>query len=337
MKRIFSLMLMALSLSLSNVSTVQASNPDKCYWVGIGGVHLETTLPVPPVIELKLAGIGKVMASSRQSAAPSQLISGSIKCPNPPITRITQAYDLKFDGPLQLEDGYSDVYKTGVKGVGLRLTSSQQAIPRELTSNNGNVTSIIFDSIITYEFVRTHFIVGTGRINLNFKITLRVNGWLAGTLNANNITVLENKGYFDGCAGVRKDIKVPMGKVWAGEIRANSAPTKSFTLDVRCTGLPAGSKLPVKTYFEGDSPGTGRLNILEGGASGVEISLLAGQGTGIKLPFSRGQAIDMTWQRSDAEGEIYTLPINARYVQKDSLKVEPGKADAVLNYIIEYN
>ena len=95
--------------------------------------------------------------------------------------------------------------------------------------------------------------------------------------------------------------------------------------------------MPIKAYFEGDSPSAGRLNLLNGGAEGVGILLLGGTGISSVLPFSKNQAISMTWNRTDAQGELYNLSIKARYVQKPGVKVEPGKADAVLNYIIEYD
>lgn len=341
MKIVFLWMVMV--LSTFGFCAAQADVSSTCYWtinsVSLGNERREFSVTVPDLIKLKLVAVGEVMGVSAPQQVQSPVRWADVKCPPDRYPQLEHFYSMAPGSAAQLESGYKDVYKTGITGVGVRFRSNyystEYTVPGVFRISNGVAMVNAPMYKLTYEFVRTALDVRAGAVNLNFIFRYQLNDWHAANISGNGTVHLETDSYFAGCAGVRKDIQVPMRDVWVGELQ-NNPRTEAFNLDVRCIGLPAGSKLPVKAYFEGDSPGAGRLNLSDGGATGVEILLRVGL-AGIPLPFSQGQAIHMTWQRSDVEGEVYTLPITARYAKKTGSQVVPGRADAVLNYIIEYN
>ncbi|QJI31246.1 type 1 fimbrial protein [Pseudomonas sp. ADAK18] len=324
-------------LSLFGVCSAWANNPDKCYWRMDGSAqHHDLSAKIPSNIKLKFVGVGQIMARADFAVVAPGVVWSGAKCPYQMVPEVKIAYEMAHDSAAQLEDGYTDVYKTGLKGVGIRFkTSTYGVVPSMSVSRNGNSVSVLVTAQFAYELVRTSKLLDIGPLKLDYKIAFRLNDWHAATIHGSGDIPVETDSYFSGCAGVRKDIKVLMSKTWTGELQSNSARTEGFDLNVRCTGLPAGTKLPVKVYFEGDSPSDGRLNLTSGGATGVEISLQNAMGA--ELPFSQSRAMSMEWMRSDAEGEIYNLPAKARYIQKPGTPVTVGRADAVLNYIIEYN
>ena len=326
--------------------TAKAANPDKCYWINSGNDdHQITTVRIPSSVNLKMVDVGHNMGWAKGYGVEvnKQPLYSGIRCPYPDAAKLHLSYTIMPSSGMKPVPGRPNTYQTGVQGIGVKISTSAlwgvfRHFPIEYTGQNlvSGITPVL--SLYDYEFIRTGAVVGTGRMNLNFQIAFKVNDWHALTINSElKSTEVVIQSFFTGCSGVEKEIKVPMSDVRAGEVMLGNTRVEAFNMEVRCVGLPAGSKLPVKAYFEGDSPGAGRLNLLNSGAKGVEISLLGGAGTGTALPFSQNQAISMTWLKTDAQGEIYTLPIKARYVQKPGVKVEPGKADAVLNYIIEYN
>lgn len=326
--------------------TARAEDPI-CFWmkdrqnIPSGIEHIDYKVGLISSLYLKMVNVGEVMGSATSNiGVVGEASSPYFKCRHPQVITILRKYELPQSSALQLENGYRDVYKTALKGVGVRLKMTQGvsilSVPGVFSSANYPAIVGQAASSLTYEFVRTAQGVESGALNLDFVISGKINDWHALSITGNNTTQLVAQSYFSGCVGTQKDIKVPMGKIWSGDLPSNTR-TETFSLDVRCSGLRAGTKLPVKAYFEGDSSGPGRLELRSGGATGVEILLRGGPGAGVALPFYKSQAIEMTWQGTDTEGELYTLPITARYAKKANTKVVPGRADAVLNYIIEYN
>ncbi|WP_025128988.1 fimbrial protein [Pseudomonas sp. PH1b] len=345
--RIIILLLAIVFLTMA-FDTARADNPNNCYWwngnsSGDDTERREFSVDASSTMKFQMVAVGKVMATS----AVYQMSGEHYKCPVPPVITVKSTYAIAPDSGAELESGYRDVYKTGVVGIGIRFKVSgsglnDASIPASYSYANhiNSVNSVV--TSLRYEFVRTAQGVGSGDLRLNFKIRFMVDQWYAANININGITQVETGGYFAGCAGVKKNISVPMGKVWAGDMQAEATPSKSFDLDVLCTGLPAASKLPVKVYFEGNSSTDGRLSLnalgAPGVARGVEVSLLGGSGD-TPLPFHKSyKALSMQWTATSPQGELYNLPIKARYVKIGwNSQVKPGKADATLNYILEYN
>lgn len=109
----------------------------------------------------------------------------------------------------------------------------------------------------------------------------------------------------------------------------------SFGLDVVCSGMAAGTKIPGRVYFDGNSDGPGQLNLDLGCAKDVYISLLSDKG--VIIPFSLGNALAMIWMRSEPKGEIYRLSVVASYAKRNLQNTGVGKANAALIYLLEYN
>ncbi|MBD8557123.1 type 1 fimbrial protein [Pseudomonas fluorescens] len=315
-------------------SFAQADNPNKCYWwaSATGSSYMRTwNVVAPSQLELRRATMGSVMASS--SVIPIHTEWYQLTCPfsTVPVYRISTT----IEGG-ELEDGFNDVYKTGIPGIGVRLVavgwfdSSLPFVIERPNRSDTTMTTNVMDNI-RFDFIRTLRDVTPGQFRMNFTIKHNLNGWDAAQIKISGTTTLTTQSYFSGCTGVER-LNIPMGRVSFGQLGEKQ---KAFNLDVLCSGMAAGTKVPVKVYFEGDSDGPGRLNLEPGGAQGVEISLLNDRG--LRLPFSQGSAMQMTWTRSQPNGELYRLPVVAEYARKASEKIEAGKANGTLNYILEYN
>jgi type 1 fimbria pilin len=321
-----------IAMAIASVFNVAwADNSGKCYWKPLPGGSIsselvQSNIKAPSTQQIKKTNIGEVITS-----ADFRSFSKDLKCP---MSVKTLTYIYSIEG-RELAEGFTNVYKSGVKGIGVRLVDTDYGLYRPLpySTSYNNSENVRFESIyrITAEFVRTTQDVDSGLADMNFLIKFKVNDWNAREIRIIGTTPIENLVYFEGCSGVG-NINIPMGKVAISEL--GTRPAKQFDLDVLCSGLPTGTKPPVNVWFEGDSAGTGRLNLLPGGAQGVEIALSEPQGT--ELPFTKAGALSMDWIRSQPDGEIYRLPIKAEYVKKQNQKVTAGKADAVLNYILEY-
>ncbi|MDF3865955.1 fimbrial protein [Pseudomonas denitrificans (nom. rej.)] len=318
------------ALLISIFSGVTYAN--SCYWIDNNKFeHRDFIESLPSTIDLARVPIGGVMASAKIG---KPLYGKRFYCPHNKVPEVLLVYTASG---LTLSDGFSDVFQSGAPGIGIRLKIDSgwpegQIIPFEYKLRNGEAIGLEVDSI-KMDFIRTALYVEGKTVNLNFDVDLNTNGnWHTATMKFGGAINLVNRQYFAGCSGADL-INVNLGTLSLASI--DSGPTKNFHLNVLCTGLPAGTNLPVKVYFEGNSDGPGRLNIAPGGAEGVEIALSSAQGK--KLPFNKSDALNLTWINSDPAGERYDLEVDARYARKPGEVAKPGKADAVLNYILEYN
>lgn len=311
--------------------SASAQNRNQCYWYQWTSGPTDdtasrtTNFEFLPTQELKLVPVGQSMGSYRLNYA----LGGSrlIKCPDLTVPTVNISYWLEG---ASLEPGYRDVYSTNVPGVGFRLVQRgyfTESVP--FTRSTRNAVALVFGiSDLYVEFIRTAFEIKTGNVDLNFTVYARYHDWTALTFYANSRVLLTTKEYFTGCAGAQT-ITFPLGKVNAADLPLRK--TRRLNLEVVCTGLPAGSKLPVKVYFEGSFNGPGRLSLTPGGATGVEIALSR---DGTKLP---GSAVDMDWMRSESGGERYRLPIDVGYERIGDSTVKAGQANGTMNYVIDYN
>ncbi|MBD9680830.1 hypothetical protein IB274_29280 [Pseudomonas sp. PDM18] len=322
------------SLALTIISLLAMQSlwaAEGCRWSDNGGTEFRVVeRSVPASIALAKVNIGGVMAKQYSGSAPAQAY-GCQPVSTYPTLEYGEYVTTGANGGLA--DGFSNVYKTNLKGVGVRFSrNSTTILPYSKAVANANNSNVWQTNYYIIEFIRTAREVETGTLHYDHKLELRVMG--ASVMEGLFIgsTKVSSPNYFSGCSGV-ENLNINMGQVLLRDL-AKFTP-KEFNLDVLCEGLPAGTKLPVKIYFEGNSPGAGRLNLQPGGAEGVEISLTNDRK--VKLPFIKGSALSMAWTRSEASGEIYRLPIVAQYVKSGSADIVPGRADAILNYILEYN
>lgn len=234
---------------------------------------------------------------------------------------------------MKLADGFSNVYETGVSGIGIRFSllnrQGRKYVPYEFKyPRNG---SEVWGTII-YDFVKTDAVVRNGVADINATFQHSFNGdWNSSDLKVSGTIKIENERRITSCVSIG-DTLIRMGAVDASVVGTTAG--RDFSLQAKCNhDGPSGQPLPVKVYFEGDTAGPGRLNLAAGGAQGIEISLT--DDTGRPMPFSEINAVNMT--SPDTTTGNYMLRVNAEYVQKPGQKIIPGQANATLNYIFEYN
>ncbi|MFJ1253851.1 fimbrial protein [Cupriavidus sp. CuC1] len=175
--------------------------------------------------------------------------------------------------------------------------------------------------------------------NFSFQFLPPNRGELSATYRPANPSTIKvvNPVFFEGCMPLDKVRNVPMGKELARGIQAGTASKKDFSFEIRCEGKP--NKLPpVKVYFQGDSPAAGMLRLSDAGkpgvASGVGIALTNNRG--VKLPFSGASTIALDWRRSETGGEVYGFSGIASYAPIGG-EVKPGRANATMTYVLDYN
>lgn len=127
-----------------------------------------------------------------------------------------------------------------------------------------------------------------------------------------------------------------MGKASIPSLKSGATPEKTFTFDVRCRGMRPEKPVPVKIYFEGDSTASGMLNLSGAGQASVAqvVAIDLKNDKSSKLPFNKSDAINLNWQRSEAD--ICRFSGSTRYAASGS-EIKPGKADAALLHALEYN
>lgn len=325
----FALHIAVAFLSIVTSSVATADNTAGCWWSPQSSNQrkLYFSLAMTPKT-LYLAPIGQRMSYQAFSL---KSVSSYIdfKCP----TKVnTIHYSYTVDGPL--EDGYDDVYRTNLSGIGIRLVDFRlnRSLPFESSYTNAPRMIGRLPEPLHVELIRTARDIQKGNLNVNFKIHAQVEDWDAAEIEVIGQVELISSNYFSGCTGEKRQ-DIPLGKV-AIPLLEQQTP-RTVGLSVLCTGLLPGSNLPVKIYFEGNNEGAGMLNLNPGGAEGIGVALTTP--AGVKLPFSKWAGLAMQWIKSEEDGERYTFEFNAKYARKGSAKIKPGRADAVLNYILDYN
>ncbi|WP_372822797.1 fimbrial protein [Pseudomonas parafulva] len=317
--------MMAAIFAMLVSGTAYADNTDGCYWFPNESDKRKKVYNFTPAAskQLNMAAVGGRMAYQ------SFNIYDVFKCP----LRINRI-NFRFSINAPLEEGYENVFRTNVPGVGIRFVDSSRSLkmPYESGYNNAAAMGGTMPAPLNMELVRTNRDVKTGKVDINFKIVLKVQDWEAAEINFVGPIDLTSSNYFSGCTGEKRQ-DISLGQV-AIPLMDQQVP-RNIGLNVLCTGLLPGSKLPVRIYFEGSNAGPGMLNLTPGGAEGIGIALTTPAGE--KLSFTSWPTLPLKWVNSEEGGERYTFEFNAKYARKGSEKMTPGKADAVLNYILNYN
>ncbi|AZD06323.1 hypothetical protein C4K26_0901 [Pseudomonas chlororaphis] len=295
-----------------------------------------TIPPLAGTTSLSPAPIGQVMAS--QTIYLSRGISYPISCNYDNVGMTMNVTGLE-------PAGLPNVHKTSVEGVGVRIG---------FDSPSGNWRGIQYPplqrgthplyptplpTILVIEFVRTGTAVGKGPISFGFKAEFWAPGISTVPFVGTGLTTdVTNSIYFSACEAQVKSIIVPMGKVAVANIRTGNTQAQNFNLNVYCKGLRPTQPAPVKIYFQGATTSDGLLKFNDAGqshvASGAAIELTNGKGT--RLPFTPSQALNLDWQHSQPDAEVYHFAGQARYVPSGG-EVKAGKADAVVSYVLVYN
>lgn len=232
------------------------------------------------------------------------------------------------------------VYETGVKGLGVQfcLVLWSSEICPYYSQVVHSLGTWPLPSYLVMKIIRTGRDVESGKsVPMAFTIDWVIGGF-AVQVRGKGTTELVNDVYFSGCESVGAAVNVQMGKQTIQHIKNGSTREVPFNFDVRCSGLKSGAKVPVKVYFEGNSQADGMLKLSNlgqtGVASGVGISLVNDKG--VKLPFDIARSVALDWNRDAAEGSIYRFSGKAKYAPTGD-EMKPGKGDATMSFVINYN
>ncbi|AZD07200.1 hypothetical protein C4K26_1786 [Pseudomonas chlororaphis] len=233
-----------------------------------------------------------------------------------------------------------NVYETGVKGLGVQfcVTWFASLVCPFYSQGIHGMGEWPLPSSLVMRIIRTDRNVGSGKsVPMAFTIDWLIGG-AAFQVRGQGTTELVNDIFFAGCESVGAAVNVQMGKQTIENITKGSVREVPFNFDVRCDGLKPDTKVPVKVYFEGNSQADGLLKLVNlgqpGVASGVGISLVNNKG--VKLPFDISRSVALDWNREIAEGSIYRFSGSAKYVPTGG-EIKPGKGDATMSFVLNYN
>lgn len=297
-------------------------------------------ISVPAQIVMNKVPVGGVLASFESPAVADNLAN----CV--PQMVIATTLDTKGLTPSVIPN----VYKTNFEGVGIRITgwsnNKLYFTPPSKTITGKDGTYVAWPTHIKVEYIRIGQEVGrSGPVTSDFLVEHIVPRNYTNVPDvvsfepSSKTTELINEVYFTSCESRTPVLNVAMGSQYMNKIVTKTAPKKNFSFEVLCHGPSQDKPPPVKIYFEGDSPADGLLNLSghgrEGVARGVYIELTASDGG--RLPFSKENSINLNWLRSEKDAEVYRFLGQAQYVENLTEAPKPGKADATMTYVLEYN
>ncbi|WP_080925942.1 fimbrial protein [Pseudomonas chlororaphis] len=237
-------------------------------------------------------------------------------------------------------------YKTNVEGVEVQIgfsffpnsTDVHVAGPYKAIVDPGS--SLFIPTTMVIKFIRTGSqIARKGVIDINYSASLNVNGSPLVIFDARNVKLNFSQDiYMMACATATHPVTVLMGTTNTVVIASDRAPSKRMAFEAKCSGS-LGATSPVRVYFDGDVTPDGLLRINRegepGSATGVAIAVLDARGN--KLPFKdRAKSIGLTWLRGNDLEAYYGFEGTARYVPNGKT-LKPGRADASLIYVLDYN
>lgn len=303
------------------------------------GLPGSTTLSaLPSSLVLQRVGIGQVMASARVSTNGV----GAWVCQHNDVHGMTA-----ITGML-LADGYSNVYQTGIDGIGVRFgfqanhaTWDGVLYPAFQVTTPTPTRDVHFPDNAIIEFIRTGAVVGSGAVSFDMSTQFYINTSPMSSVQINGShlgTTLINNSYYSSCRNAGVDPTVDMQRATPSQIRNGTAAQHGFALDIRCDNAISGSRPPVKIYFAGSVVGSGLIALDRQGqndvAKGVGVKLT--DSVGAALPFSSSSALTLAWNSSSAGGDFYRFDGRARYAPIGG-EITAGKGDATLTYVLQYN
>ncbi|QLL11381.1 fimbrial protein [Pseudomonas chlororaphis] len=309
-----------------------------CYW-GTQPKNNTYQINIPSSLTIKPAPVGGVLARHSQKVGNAE----AIFCTQGDTANMTISHGLQ---PSTIPN----VYQTNVPGIGIRVVASR-SILGEQSDGYSFPGQFVFSgwqtpylpTYIYVEYVRTGVAVGSGLVTASFtaKYILPSNSGLTPSVMSyisTGSTKLENNVYFSSCESQEPTKTVPMGKIAISNIKSSTTQEQRFSFEVRCRGMQPTTPLPMKIYFEGDSKASGLLNLTGAGQAGVAqgVAIELQNDKGSKLPFNKPGAINMDWQRSEIDSEVYRFSGVARYAASGG-EIKAGKADATMTYVLDYN
>ncbi|WP_165677134.1 fimbrial protein [Metapseudomonas otitidis] len=234
--------------------------------------------------------------------------------------------DRGFVGGLSAVSGLSNVYPSGVPGIGVRVAWSRNASTPAQMSGGQYMTS---PRISTEKIARGRYtpanrwwiqLIKTGPIESGMYAIPNIDIYYHNQLSNRlvftplNVTILTR-----GCRLLNPSQNVPLGKSWLKDFKGvgSTAWPKDFDIDLQCD-----PNVVVSYRIDGLRHDDSTLKNTEGRdmAKGVGIELLSRHGASGPLPMGK----EVPLGRTPAQVTNPRIPLTARYRQVDST-VEPGQ------------
>lgn len=249
----------------------------------------------------------------------------------------------------RLSPGYSNVYQTGVEGVGIRLYRDSGAIqtyyPHQISYSAGSTISLVAGQF-KIELIKTAAVTGSGIIAPNGRFT---NYYFDGDGAGRPVLTSSFKG--SGTTVVSPTCEVDAGSrnivVDFGSVPNDSftgvgsrAVDRDFNINLRCQGSNVAqyqSSIGIQldaTSASGNQPGTLALTSGSNSATRIGIQIVRRNGSNEQtIRFGDSLMLGNTVTGSST----MSLPLRARYIQTQAGTVGPGEANGTATFTITYN
>ena len=234
--------------------------------------------------------------------------------------------------------GFTKVYETGVKGVGIKLTFNPGDGPIDLTNTityNGNLNIFLLpSSSYTVQLYKTGPVTGSGPFTpgaiMNATFDTDTKPFTTVFIPGNGITVVTPSCTVDAGS---KNIVVQLGKVRTSSFSGvgSTAGSRPFDIKLNCSaGTSANNTVFLRMDATPDPSGQqGVLQVAQGAgaATGVGIQVLDGNSTGVR--FGEDALVGPSKDGS------YVVPFTARYFQT-APTVTAGPANGMATFSLNY-
>ncbi len=247
---------------------------------------------------------------------------------------------LTWTGTKALASGFSNVYQTGIPGIGLRfkgrtlngnsfLTGGFPPVPftNHPTESTGQYWPS--DTIIQIEIVKTSASMGSGAVSAGQYVSMKTDDGgeaLSLSIPANGIRI-------NTVTCQTPNVNVNLGNQNRSTLKGINTFTPSTNFDVALNSCSAGIKT-IKYQVDALTPVLDANNAvvaLNAGstAKGVGVQLLDGTGAVYKL------GTPTTFNGVTPGGGNYRIPLRARYIQTENV-VNTGTANTSMTFTIFY-
>ena len=220
----------------------------------------------------------------------------------------------------------SKIFKSGVEGVGIRLTIGGTPVSTgaNQTSGNGDGSSPINLQDVDVELIKTGDIV-PGSVTPGELATVEMKD-SAGTrqvltINIGSVNIKQASCEITGSSA----IPVPMGDVMKEDFQGKNSTLKPQNINIP---LQCSAQTRVNINFDAkSSQGNGIIDLTAGGAEGVGIQL--------KLNSTPVIFNKTLFVAQATEQGAFNIPLTAAYIQTAD-DIAPGSANAVANFTVTY-
>lgn len=236
-------------------------------------------------------------------------------------------------------------FKTGIPGTELGIGFGYgrgNSVVRSITHGwemtvEANTYTPYPDKILAMVYRTESRVPRTGRMGpISYTAKLMDGPRVIHTYRIQSSIEFTNNIYLMSCTADQKVVQVPMGAATVSSMRANASPVRSYDLDVTCEDGPTGVP-PVKIYFVGETTPQGVLRLSEVPHTATGVGIAVSDTNGNPLPFDRKKALRMTHVGRIKDIDRYHFQGRAQYVTIPERQLGPGRADAAMTYVLDYN